>query len=433
MTEDLIVLQYAKRFYFIEYYALLLGAINKYSIVSQAQKEFIYQKNSHYLGLSRYRKISSNNEDGTLLKSKDKYEYTFSQVLLECKNFNLVEENKQLKNLSLTIDGEKLLEAYRTNKTQYKEILLQLMERKYTAFSYLLDKIYKISPKKSGLIIFPNYSPNDLGFTKSEFLTVETVHQYIEKYEQRIVDDIKKYINQNYEVTNETLELITELKDKGYISDKLSDEFNLKKYNAVVRKTQVFWRNRLLKFYGISSRWQSFEIWIYRAKQLGILNTTPFYPDFLGQIIYPVAIITKKEFLNNTNYKLVMNYKNEKFLYKRNVQWETIENDFFNELWNVYSELKKRNRINFLSLHNIKEIVCYNLKISYEQFSEFLNIAYEKSLNGNTSYSISLEADKLPEETNAIYIKREPIFVNGKNRNIISLSYKGKDNEQIHK
>ena len=86
-----------------------------------------------------------------------------------------------------------------------------------------------------------------------------------------------------------------------------------------------------------------------------------------------------------------------------------------------------------MSLHNIKEIVCYNLKISYEQFSEFLNIAYEKSLNGNTSYSISLEADKLPEETNAIYIKREPIFVNGKNRNIISLSYKGKDNEQIHK
>ena len=99
------------------------------------------------------------------------------------------------------------------------------------------------------------------------------------------------------------------------------------------------------------------------------------------------------------------------------------------ELWNVYSELKKRNRVNFLSLHNIKEIVCYDLKISYEQFSEFLSNAYRKSLKGNTSYTISLEADKLPEETNAIYIKREPIFINGKNRNIISLSYRGHRNE----
>ena len=68
------------------------------------------------------------------------------------------------------------------------------MEKKYNAFSYLLDKFYKISPQKSGLIIFPNYSPNDLGFAKNEFLTVGVVHQYIKKYEQKIVDDVKKYI-----------------------------------------------------------------------------------------------------------------------------------------------------------------------------------------------------------------------------------------------
>ncbi len=423
------VLQYAKRFYFIEYYALLLEAIYKYSIISQAQTEFIYQKNSHYLGLSRYRKISSNIEDGTLLKSKDQYEYTFSQVLLECKNFNLVQEDKLTKTILLTEDGYKLLEAFKSNKHQYKEILLQLMEKKYNAFSYLLSKFYEISPQKSGLIIFPNYSPNDLGFSKSEFETMGVVYKYIQKYEQKIVDDLKKYINQKYIVTNETTELISELMNKNYVSDNLLEKFNLKKYNAVVRKTQIYWRNRLLEFYGINSRWQAFEIWIYRAKQLGILNTTPFYPDFLGQIIYPVSIITQKKLANSINYKCVLNYNNKKFLYKREVQWQTIENEFFNELWNVYSELKKRNRINFLSLHNIKEIVCYNLKISYEQFSEFLSEAYDKSLNGNTSYTISLEADKLPEETNAIYIKREPIFINGKNRNIISLSYRGNENE----
>lgn len=429
MNSEATILQYAKRFYFIEYYALLLGAIDKFSALSQAQTEFIYQKNLNYLGLSRYRKISTNVDEGVLIKSKDQYEYTFSQVLLECKNFNLLYEDKDTKKITLTDDGMKLLRAYQQDKIQYKELLLQLMERKYNAFSYLINKFYDISPQKSGLIIFPNYSPTDLGFIKSEFTNVRIVKEYIQKYEQKIIDDVKKYINQSYQVQNEYEELLFELKNKQYITDNSIDPFKLKNYNAVVRKTQVFWRNRLLKFYGINSRWQSFEIWIYRAKQLGLLNTTPFYPDFLGQIIYPVSVITKNELKNKKYYDLVLKNKNGTYLYKRNVPWNLIENDFYDELWNVYSELKKRNRVNFLSLHNIKEIVCYDLKISYEQFSEFLSNAYRKSLKGNTSYTISLEADKLPEETNAIYIKREPIFINGKNRNIISLSYRGHRNE----
>ena len=425
MEKETTGLLYAKRFYFIEYYALLLEAIDKFALIAQAQREFIKQKNSNFLGLSRYRKISTNVEDGTLLKSKDQYEYTFSQVLLECKNFNLLQENKETKEILLTDDGQKLLQAYKTNKAQYKKLLLHIMEKKYNAFHYLLNKFYNISPKKSGLIIFPNYSPTDLGFNKNDFKTNQAVYDYIKSYEQKIINDVKKYINQDITISSESQQLIYELQEKQYISENRSFKFDIKKYNAVVRKTQVFWRNRLLQFYGIKGRWQSFEIWIYRAKQMGLLNTTPFYPDFLGQIIYPISLITSKEIKNSANYEKVMQYSNGDMLYRRNLLWNTIENDFYNELWNVYSELKKRNRINFLSLHNIKEIVCYNLKISYEQFSEFLNIAYRKSLKGSTSYTISLEADKLPEETNAIYIKREPIFINGKNRNIISLSYRG--------
>lgn len=70
MNSEATILQYAKRFYFIEYYALLLGAIDKFSALSQAQTEFIYQKNLNYLGLSRYRKISTNVDEGVLIKVK---------------------------------------------------------------------------------------------------------------------------------------------------------------------------------------------------------------------------------------------------------------------------------------------------------------------------------------------------------------------------
>ena len=153
MKKETATLLNAKRFYFIEYYALLLEAIDKFALVTQAQRDFIKQKNSNFLGLSRYRKISTNVEDGTLLKSKDQYEYTFSQVLLECKDFSLVAENKETKEFLLTDDGQKLLNAYKEDKVLYRKLLLKIMEKKYNAFQYLLNKFYNISPQKSGLII----------------------------------------------------------------------------------------------------------------------------------------------------------------------------------------------------------------------------------------------------------------------------------------
>ncbi|EXZ22228.1 hypothetical protein M086_4043 [Bacteroides fragilis str. S13 L11] len=48
------------------------------------------------------------------------------------------------------------------------------------------------------------------------------------------------------------------------------------------------------------------------------------------------------------------------------------------------------------------------------------------NLKGEIRVKISLEADKLPQETNAMYLKREPILVNGKYKNIISINYGGK-------
>lgn len=427
-------LQYAKRFYFIEYYALLLESVEKCSNTKSAQKEFKDLKNKYYLGLSRYRKISINTDDNNNYETKedskpDKFEYTFSQVLLECRTFNLVSENKERKELTLTDDGAKLIQYFRKDKNEYKKLLICLMENKYQSFRYLLNKIYSRSPNKSGLIVFPNYSPANLGFSKDDFISNEIVYDYLNNYEIKIREDVKKYINQTFGTSNKKDALIKILIDKNFITLDKKDKFNIKKYNAVVRKTQIFWRNQLLEYYGIVSKWQSFEVWVYRAKQLGILNTTPFYPSFYGQIIYPTSIVTGKNLENSKDYRFIYSYPDGKKLYLRHLKWNEIENTFFTELWGVYSKLKKRTRVNFLSLHNIKEIVCYNLKISYDQFAEFLNIAYEQSLKGNTSYNISLEADNLPEETNAIYIKREPILVKGRHRNIIAISYKEKMND----
>ena len=54
-------------------------------------------------------------------------------------------------------------------------------------------------------------------------------------------------------------------------------------------------------------------------------------------------------------------------------------------------------------------------------FEESLNEIYRLNLSGRLKIQISLEVDKLPEETSAMYMKQEPVMVDGNYRNIIAI------------
>jgi hypothetical protein len=67
--------------------------------------------------------------------------------------------------------------------------------------------------------------------------------------------------------------------------------------------------------------------------------------------------------------------------------------------------------------------VCYRLRISEAVFGTFLDHTYKLNLAGKLGgrISISLEVDKLPEETKAQYLVKEPVMIDGKYRNIIAI------------
>jgi hypothetical protein len=58
------------------------------------------------------------------------------------------------------------------------------------------------------------------------------------------------------------------------------------------------------------------------------------------------------------------------------------------------------------------------LRIPEHLFDEFLSYAYH---DNKLTIRISLEVDRLPEETSAMYLRRAPVMVDGKYRNIIAI------------
>jgi hypothetical protein len=182
-----------------------------------------------------------------------------------------------------------------------------------------------------------------------------------------------------------------------------------------------FWLRYFLNdLYDYKFSLTSFDIWAYRGKQIGILHITEFYPDsnFNGRIVYPLAVL--KESVKSKHFREIYAYSQNLRLYRHQLLWddEDDRDEFVQSLHHAYLDARQSARSYFVNLANIRERVCYNLKIPEFLFDRFLSYAYHDS---EIRIRISLEIDKLPEETGAMYLKRTPVTIDGKPRNIIAI------------
>ncbi|MBF0578116.1 hypothetical protein [Dysgonomonas sp. GY617] len=422
---------FVKKFYFLDYFYILLKSIKSYSVEEDILKEFIILKNKNLLGESKYKKLTI--DDEKLTKNQMvKFVYTFHQVLSESIDYKLVVRDNKVSEektlIHLTSSGEEALNEYEgKGKIAFNFFMLKKMEEKYFSFHQLLKLCYEDNTLKNGVLIFPVYSGLKLGFEKSSFTTNQHVLDYSNALRLKLEDDIKKYTKkQSVSLEKEEEILLKRLKADEAIGDDLSGSFGANKYtyNAVLSRFRKYWLNYFLKnIYHYEYSFDTFNLWVERAKQVGVLHTTEFFPDFSGRIIYPTSIIVRNT--NNEDFRKVFEYDTGESLYIHYPKWDNNYEDYYlRTLVDEYYILQKARKTHFINLLDLKERVCFKLRIAGFIFDEFLEKAYSLNLQGKLNkIQISLEADKLPYETNAMYLKREPVLINGKLKNIIAINY----------
>ncbi len=410
-----------KKFYLLEYFYVFLKSVEKFSDKDQVSDSFNALKQVHYLGESKYKKLTFKQETGK------RYTYTFHQVLDEALRYDLVHiQNEQLK---LSEAGINLISVF-DNKGIYdfNLALIPLMERHYHAFYHLISFCYNANPEKNGLLILPVYSPLKLNCEKHGIKTTSHIISYMEMLAKHLEQDIRKYLNREEELSLKNQELLEQLVKAGLLSEERSNLFDPKNYNKIIMRIRKFWLKFFLKeIYHYPYDWPAFEVWTYRAKQIGILHTTSFYPGFSGNLFYPLSVILNGK--ASEDFLKVFTYPDGNALYIHHPNWDDIEtqNEFADALAYAYFDIRSLHKSYFVNLADAREIVCYKLKISEYVFEKFLNCAYKLSIAGKLNkISISLEADRLPHETNAMYLKREPVMVDGKYKNIIAIDLTGK-------
>jgi hypothetical protein len=416
--------QLVKKFYLVEYFYILLKSVESNSDLNSIFESFRSLKHKYQLGESKYKKLTLSDEDLSN-KQLTRYIYTLSQVISETVDYNLIKEDREKNTIEITKNGAILIEHFENDRERYREMLLKLMEQKYNAFYHLINLCYRINSFKQGLLVLPIYSPLKLGFVKKEITKTGHILSYIDKLTSKLQEDLKKFTGKSKRLSKIQRELIDELIADGYlINENLKSDFDLSKYNSILKKIRSYWLNYILKnIYNYTYSFDTFNIWVERGKQLGILQSTEFYPGINGRTVYPTAIIRKE--VKNRDFKEAYSYSNKEKLFLHAPKWKENEELFVDTLHSSYFELRKnRNNNLFVNLTDLREKVCYKLRIPTFVFDDFLNKTYLLNLKGHLKIQISLEADRLPQETSAMYLKREPVLINGKYKNIIAIDYK---------
>jgi len=409
-------LQSVRKFYFLEYFYVLLKSIERVSSREEAFELFKMLKQEHKLGESKYKKLTA--EPVQLTKVQlDRYRYTYKQVIDESREYELLREENDA--LYLTEQGKRLIYLYEKESLQnFHEVLFGLMEKRYNAFDNLLKFLYNSNKFRSGLLVLPSYSPRQLKIDKADIKTHGDFLQYLSQLCKQLQADILKYTNKEHDLSKPLENLKQKLFDGGLILRQSNAPFNPKYYNRATKKTRDFWISYFLRnIFCYEGSAPSFEIWTFRAKQIGIVNATDFYPGFSGRIVYPTAVINKVN--GNRDFKRLFTYPDGRLLLLHAPLDN--ENTFVDFLVKDYFLLKNQANSYFVNLLSLRELVCYNMKISETTFESLLNSIYRKNLSGDLKVRLSLEVDRLPEDTKSMYLKRTPVMVDGKYRNIIAI------------
>ena len=408
----------SRKFYFLDYFFILLSSLERNTNLDDAFGAFKILKQEYRLGESKYKKLEV--VENPTEHQQIRYRYTFNKVVDECKEYGLVVEEDE-HTLYLTDEGKALLIQGRTEGMRaFNLTLFSLMENAHQAFRTLVEFLYKANSRVSGVLVFPHYSPLELHFNRKSIQTTKDMTCYTEALVKKLQGDIELYLKRKEDLTPRNEVLLDKIIGDGLLPRSSSGHFDPKDYNKITKRIRDFWITFFLQeLYECPYSMTTFDHWGYRAKQIGVIQVTESYPFVNGKLVYPTSVILDS--VRSDDFEEIYRYADDTRLFVHTPTFGDEYSAFVDTLVKGYFRLKRQVRYNFINLASLREIVCYTLKISVHTFETVLNEIYRLNLTGDLQIGISLEVDKLPKETSAMYMKREPVMVDGSYRNIIAI------------
>lgn len=340
-----------------------------------------------------------------------------------------------IKSFKLTESGKTAYDLYNSNNREFLHLLIRKMHEEYTIPGWFVNRLWQINPKGRGQVIIPApvkaWNPSGRLWENKEW-DIELEEQTLES--KRIIN---KLATGSFEV--EDSNWIDEVKN-AWLSQ---GETVRKKYQGLKDVTHYSPRRRLAlamraaavhilfntsipstkksEFNTIKSPLEprSFSAWCPRLDELELIFYTDFNPKIPGRIIFPIASFKDKVAISG-KYEEINEIQNleGKHICLHKPEWVKLKPLFLEVLYIESQVLYRRTKALYVSVQDLRDEVCRQLRISSASFNEFLHLATIESLEKESNLRISLETDIREDQRNSYQQRRRPVIVNN---NLISL------------
>jgi hypothetical protein len=171
---------------------------------------------------------------------------------------------------------------------------------------------------------------------------------------------------------------------------------------------------------------RSFFAWCSQLDSLEFLFYTDYHPSIAGRVIVPCCAFRSSA--ANVSFEEISSIVDPqgRVLHLYQPKWNTIKRDFVRTLIEVYLPMSKRIGSRYISVLDVRDEVCRQLRLSAILFDSLLETSYQETIREEVlpgqSVSISLESDIRPDEQKVGRRQRRPVFVQGIPHTLIAIA-----------
>lgn len=389
---------------------------------------------------------------------------TINGLLSAMEKFGWLKENGQ-GSYSLTSEG---FEMYKVSSDErlFRRKLTEKMHDRYVIPGWFVSRLHSLNPQGQGEIVLPS-PPKEWQPTNRKWQSSEWTDELSEQANMS-AERAKKSFPRALPIDNEiwvqivrdNWERISTRKQENQFLDNTGSSAKIKPKTSIepeftprARLTQAmreaainylfdnflpfssFPKIRAADFY--SSKHpippRAFSAWCPRLEALELIFYTDFHPLISGRLIFPCGVF--RESANYPPFEVISKVTDPlgKHLYLYQPKWQDIRENFIDVLLETYQRYSRKDGALYISLLDVRDEVCRQLKLSSILFDSFLESAYRESIQEKSvlkHFAISLESDIRAEQQSGYGLLRRPVYISKVPHSLIAISHKRRHKQE---
>ena len=348
---------------------------------------------------------------------------------------------------SITGSGKRVIKIYHESKQSFLKILTAKMHELYTIPGWFVHRLWTINPQGQGEVVIP-IPPRNWSSPSMKWRDNKWTHN-LKEQTVRGLTDINRVCKGSFPVKEddwilqvkfawERLSNLKQRKVSQTSGEKLpSEKRKIETYKPRLRLAMAM-REAAVKllFSSIPPNSKKSEFttkkdplaprtymaWCPRLEALALIFYTDVHPLIPGRLIFPTSVFRKDAPTKSFEpFDSIQTPDGEK-LYLHRPSWESMRERFLRILEQEHQKAYARRGSLYVPLLDLRDEVCRQLRLSADDFDEFIGMLLRESLRSDSRMSISVETDIREDQRSAHRLIRRPVVINGTPHSLIAIT-----------